>query len=35
MHYVYILNSERDSSRFYIGCTGDLKRRFTEHNRYA
>ena len=31
MHYVYILKSKVDGSR-YIGVTGDLKRRFMEHN---
>jgi putative endonuclease len=33
MHYVYILNSEKDPSHFYIGVTADLRRRFAEHNR--
>ena len=32
MKYVYILQSKIDPERFYIGCTVDLKRRFTEHN---
>lgn len=31
MHYVYLLKSKKDS-KFYIGCTSDLKRRFREHN---
>ena len=31
MYYVYILQSERDQSR-YIGVTEDLKRRLQEHN---
>jgi predicted GIY-YIG superfamily endonuclease len=31
MYYVYILKSERDSSK-YIGVTKDLKRRLKEHN---
>ena len=31
MHYVYILKSKVDGSR-YIGVTGDPKRRFMEHN---
>jgi len=31
MHYVYILQSEKDKSR-YIGITFDLKRRIKEHN---
>jgi len=31
MHYVYILESTKDSSS-YIGTTSDLKRRLQEHN---
>lgn len=31
MFYVYILQSEKDKSR-YIGATSDLKRRISEHN---
>jgi len=31
MFYVYVLKSKADAS-LYIGETGDLKRRFTEHN---
>jgi predicted GIY-YIG superfamily endonuclease len=31
MHYVYILQSEKDKSK-YIGVTGDLKKRIREHN---
>jgi putative endonuclease len=31
MHYVYVLQSERDG-KLYIGHTDDLKRRFREHN---
>ncbi len=30
MHYVYILQSERDKE-FYIVMTSDLKRRYSEH----
>ena len=30
--YVYILQSLKDTNRFYIGSTNDLKRRFKEHN---
>jgi putative endonuclease len=30
MYYVYILQSERDKE-FYVGRTGDLKRRYLEH----
>jgi len=33
MHYVYILNSEKDPSHFYIWLASDLRRRFAEHNR--
>ena len=32
MHYMYVLQSEIDKERFYIGCTSNLKRRFAEHN---
>jgi len=31
MHYVYILVSQRDASK-YIGITQDLKKRLREHN---
>ena len=31
MFYVYILRSQIDK-KFYIGYSGDLKRRFLEHN---
>ncbi len=31
MHYVYIIRSEQDG-KLYKGSTGDLKRRFKEHN---
>ena len=31
--YVYILQSETDPLRFYIGCTRDLRKRFAYHNR--
>jgi putative endonuclease len=31
MHYVYLLKSRVDG-RTYVGLTGDLKRRFEEHN---
>ena len=30
-YYVYILKSEKDGKR-YIGLTGDLERRISEHN---
>jgi len=29
--YVYVLRSQRHG-QFYVGFTGDLKRRFKEHN---
>ncbi len=32
MRYVYILQSEINSEKFYIGSTNDLKRRLREHN---
>jgi putative endonuclease len=31
MHYVYVLQSEIDG-QFYTGCTGDLRKRFEQHN---
>ncbi|MDO8520689.1 MAG: GIY-YIG nuclease family protein [bacterium] len=31
MYYVYILQSEKDASR-YIGVTTDLRKRLQEHN---
>ena len=33
MHYVYILESKKDDSR-YIGSTDDLKIRLTQHNQH-
>ncbi len=33
MKYVYLLKSEIYPSRYYVGCTGDLKKRLAEHNR--
>jgi putative endonuclease len=30
--YVYILQSETDSRRFYTGCTRDLRKRLARHN---
>lgn len=32
MRYVYILKSEIQSERFYVGSTNDLDRRLAEHN---
>lgn len=31
-YYVYVLLSRKDK-KFYIGSTGDLKRRFSQHTR--
>jgi predicted GIY-YIG superfamily endonuclease len=31
-HYVYILQSESDSERFYVGYAQDLKARLEKHN---
>ena len=32
MFYVYVLQSESDSNRFYLGSTKDLKARLASHN---
>ncbi|MDO8558471.1 MAG: GIY-YIG nuclease family protein [bacterium] len=32
MHYFYILKSKRDK-KLYLGFTGDLRKRFAEHQR--
>jgi predicted GIY-YIG superfamily endonuclease len=32
MFYVYILQSDIDTERFYVGFTADLKKRLAEHN---
>lgn len=32
MKYVYMLQSEIQPDKYYVGCTEDLKRRFEEHN---
>ena len=32
MHYVYILRSENEPDRHYVGVTGDLKDRLIRHN---
>ena len=32
MKYVYILQSDIDPDRFYVGSTHDLHRRLQEHN---
>ncbi|NBV77265.1 GIY-YIG nuclease family protein [bacterium] len=31
MHYVYVLHSKKDK-QLYVGCTNNLKKRFTLHN---
>lgn len=33
MKYVYMLQSESQPERYYVGCTLDLKKRFQEHNK--
>ena len=33
MHYVYILKSQKDRSKFYIGETIDLAVRLKQHNK--
>lgn len=32
MHYVYLLRSQRDHSKTYIGLTDDLRARLRNHN---
>lgn len=32
MQYVYILNSETDPERHYVGTTSDLRARLAKHN---
>ena len=32
MFYMYVLQSADPQAVFYVGSTGDLKRRFAEHN---
>ena len=32
MQYVYILRSQSDPERHYVGTTGDLKARLAKHN---
>jgi len=31
MYYVYLLKSKK-TEKYYIGCTGDLKKRVSDHN---
>ena len=33
MPYVYILKSQKDSARIYIGKAADINKRLKEHNR--
>jgi putative endonuclease len=33
MYYVYVLQSTRNSERFYLGSTTDLRERLKSHNR--
>ena len=32
MYYVYVLQSEIDNGRFYLGSTKDLRQRLKSHN---
>ena len=32
MYYVYLLESQTDPARRYVGLTGDLRQRLQEHN---
>ena len=32
MYYVYILKSQKDSKRIYVGLTNDIEKRIKEHN---
>ena len=32
MHYVYVLQSEAEPERFYVGSSNDTSRRLEEHN---
>jgi len=32
MHYVYLLESDADSDRRYVGLSTDLKQRLADHN---
>lgn len=32
MQYVYILQSQKDPERYYIGCTSDVTERLRRHN---
>ena len=32
MHYVYVMQSEKNRGKIYVGNTDNLKRRLLEHN---
>ncbi|MFC1593898.1 GIY-YIG nuclease family protein [Candidatus Omnitrophota bacterium] len=32
MHYVYVLQSEKEKAKIYVGNTGELDRRLAQHN---
>jgi putative endonuclease len=32
MYYVYLLHSESNPTQTYVGSTGNLRKRFDEHN---
>ena len=32
MFYVYVIQSDRDTDRFYIGYSADLRQRLKQHN---
>lgn len=32
MYYVYLLSSQADPNRMYVGHTNDLERRLADHN---
>jgi putative endonuclease len=32
MFYVYVIQSEKDADRFYIGYSADLRQRLKQHN---
>ncbi len=32
MYYVYVLQSDRDPNRFYLGYSANLKQRLVSHN---
>jgi len=32
MQYTYLMQSKKDK-RWYTGCTNDLRKRFSEHNK--